>query len=95
MECQFIRRTYGAQKFKSKFDFCTSYNRNYRKAGIFMPRIDLGPTITDLPVLLKRRQFLIKMAFIMAINKSQEKKLEKVRIYLPEIVLSHGHPYVS
>ena len=37
---------------------------------IFIPRIDLAPANTDLPFVLRRRQFPIKLAFAMTINKS-------------------------
>ncbi|XP_054154561.1 uncharacterized protein LOC128953108 [Oppia nitens] len=38
---------------------------------VVIPRIDLIPSDTDLPFLFKRRQFKIKPAFAMTINKSQ------------------------
>ncbi|XP_030060875.1 uncharacterized protein LOC115471313 [Microcaecilia unicolor] len=38
---------------------------------VFIPRIDLAPSNTDLPFILSRRQFPVKLAFAMTINKSQ------------------------
>ena len=45
---------------------------------VFIPRIDLAPSQVDLPFILRRRQFPVKLAFSMTINKSQGQTLEKV-----------------
>ena len=61
----------------------------------FIPRIDLRTTQGFLPFVLKRRQFPVKVAFAMTINKAQGQSLLWTGIWLPEPVFAHGQLYVA
>ena len=45
---------------------------------VFIPRIKFSPSDTNLSFQLKRKQFPIRLAFYMTINKSQGQTLRKV-----------------
>jgi hypothetical protein len=62
---------------------------------VFIPRITLSPTAEDLPMRLRRRQFPIRLAFAMTVNKSQGQSLKHVGLDLRSPVFSHGQLYVG
>ena len=53
---------------------------------VFIPRIVMSTVDTNLSFILKRRQFPIKLAFSITINKSQGQILQKIGLHLPKSV---------
>ena len=62
---------------------------------VFIPRISIPPSSEDLHIPLMRRQFPVRLAFAMTINKSQGQSVQNVGLDLRTSVFSHGQLYVA
>jgi hypothetical protein len=62
---------------------------------VFIPRMTLLAGGEDNPIPLKRRQFPVRLAFAMTINKAQGQSVKWVGLDLRTPVFSHGQLYVA
>ena len=61
----------------------------------FIPRITLSPPVEATGFHLSRRQFPLRLAFAMTINKSQGQSVKNVGIHFQTPVFTHGQFYVA
>lgn len=55
----------------------------------------MEPTDTKWPFKFKRIQFPVYLCFSMTVNKNQGHSLNKIGLYLPQSVFTHGQLYVG
>jgi hypothetical protein len=60
-----------------------------------LPRINFTVEEQGVPWVLQRRQFPVKLAFALTINKSQGQSLDEVGVDLRRPVFTHGQLYVA
>ncbi|XP_064641932.1 ATP-dependent DNA helicase PIF1-like [Lineus longissimus] len=56
---------------------------------VLIPRIKLAPSDVNLPFILERTQFPLKVSYCMTINKAQGQTFDKLGIFLPQSVFIH------
>jgi ATP-dependent DNA helicase PIF1 len=62
---------------------------------VFLPRISVQPSDSELQIKFTRRQFPIRLSFAMTINKAQGQTFQKIGLCLQATVFSHGQLYVA
>ena len=67
----------------------------YKGNRLMIPRVILSSSDSKFPYILKRRQFPIRPAFCMTINRCQGQSLAEAEVYLPTSVFSHGQLHVA
>ena len=58
-------------------------------------RIKLTTTESDMPYILSRQQYPIRLCFVITVNKSQGQSLKTVGVYLRTSTFTHGQLYVA
>ena len=74
---------------------CRILGGDHAGKEVFIPRITLDPSEDNLPINITRRQFPVRLAFAMTINKSQGQSIMNVGIDLRTPVFAHGQLYVA
>ena len=60
-----------------------------------IPRVTLSPSNNPFPFKFSRRQFPVRHAYVMTINKSQGQTFRRTGLLLPESCFAHGQLYVA
>merc|ERR1712240_464336 len=73
---------------------CKIVGGEYKNRRVLIPRITLRPKDKEYPFEWTRRQFPVRIAFAMTINKSQGQTLQSVGVWLNDPCFAHGQLYV-
>ena len=73
---------------------CRTVGLEHNK-DVYIPRITLRPKERQYPFEWSRRQFPIRPAYSITINKAQGQTMKMVGVWLPDPVFSHGQLYVG
>ena len=71
------------------------FSGNNTEQSTYIPSMDLHSEDGLLSFNLKRRQFPMKLAFCMTINKAQDQSLNKFGIHLSKLEFGHGQLYLA
>jgi ATP-dependent DNA helicase PIF1 len=74
---------------------CTIAGGEFCNRKVLIPRISLKPKDREFPFEWSRRQFPVRVAFSMTINKSQGQTLQNVGVWLFDNCFAHGQLYVA
>ena len=73
---------------------CSIVGGDFNNRKVLIPRITTRPRDREFPFEWCRRQFPVRVAFAMTINKSQGQTLRNVGIWLQDTCFAHGQLYV-
>ncbi|KAF2365689.1 P-loop containing nucleoside triphosphate hydrolase [Trinorchestia longiramus] len=62
---------------------------------VLIPRIKLNPSDANIPFVLRRTQFPVRLFYSMTINKAQGQTFDRVGMYLPKPCFTYGQLYVA
>ena len=74
---------------------CKIVGGEYRNRSVLIPGVTLRPKEREFLFEWSRRQFPVRVAFAMTINKSQGQTLQNVGVWLKDPCFAHGQLYVA